>query len=146
MDNNRYSSNRPRRKVSRRTYRNRRLAALAIISLLILVFVVFIAKACKSDDKKPAAEKKASSTLTTTTTATDAAITTTVTTTAAVTLPSNDSDFKLDKRTVILEVLFTCAAEPKPRLSESLLVLILSLCSVEVRKTAALIACMLLTE
>ncbi len=104
MDNNRYSSNRPRRKVSRRTYRNRRLAALAIISLLILVFVVFIAKACKSDDKKPAAEKKASSTLTTTTTATDAAITTTVTTTAAVTLPSNDSDFKLDKRTVILEV------------------------------------------
>ena len=107
MDNNRYSSNRPRKKVSRRTYRNRRLAALAIIALLVLILVVFIANACSGEPdgkKKVPSASDPSATLTTTTTTTDPAITTTVTTTAASTLPDNDSDFKLDKRTVILEV------------------------------------------
>ena len=59
MDNNRYSSNRPRRKVSRRTYRNRRLAALAIIAFLILLLIVLIANACADDkDKKPKTDTK----------------------------------------------------------------------------------------
>ena len=105
MDNNRYSSNRPRRKVSRRTYRNRRLAALAIIALLLLILIVLIANACSEGkgDKKPS-DSKTVSTLTTPTTTTDAAITTTVTTTAASTVPKNESDFKLDRQTISIMV------------------------------------------
>lgn len=105
MDNNRYSSNRPRKKVSRRTYRNRRLAALAIIALLLLILVVLIANACTDDkDNKKPSDSKTVSTLTTPTTTTDAAITTTVTTTAASTVPKNESDFKLDRQTISVMV------------------------------------------
>ena len=105
MDNNRYSSNRPRKKVSRRTYRNRRLAALAVIAFLVLLLVVLICNACKGSSRNSASStSKNGSTLTTTTTTTDAAITTVVTTTAPVTDPVNKSDFKLDKLSVSIMV------------------------------------------
>lgn len=105
MDNNRYSSNRPRRKVSRRTYRNRRLAALAIIAFLILLLIVLIANACADDkDKKPKTDTKTAVTLTTTTTVTDSAIQTTTTTTVVATVPKNESDFKLDRQTISIMV------------------------------------------
>ncbi|MBP5581081.1 MAG: D-alanyl-D-alanine carboxypeptidase family protein [Ruminococcus sp.] len=105
MDDNRYSSNRPRRKVSRRTYRNRRLAALAIIGFLVLLFVILIANACKDKgDKKSSSSGKNVTTITTTTTVTDPSITTTAPTTTAVTVPVNESDFRLDKQTVSIMV------------------------------------------
>ena len=104
MDNNRYSSNRPRRKVSRRTYRNRRLAALAIIAFLVLILIVLIANACADDNEKKPSDSKSGTTITTTTTVTDEAIPTTVTTTVASTVPKNDSDFELDRQTISIMV------------------------------------------
>ena len=40
MDNNRYDSHRPRKRVSRQTLRRRQLTALAVIALLVLLFVL----------------------------------------------------------------------------------------------------------
>ena len=105
MDDNRYSSNRPRRRVSRRTYRNRRLVALAIIAFLVLLFVVLIANACKKkSDTKTGSKSKNDTTITTTTTTTDPSVTTTAVTTTALTVPENKSDFKLDKQAVYISV------------------------------------------
>lgn len=106
MDNNRYDSHRPRKRVSRKTLRRRQLTALAIIALLILLLILLIAHACSGDPKKDSKVKKATTTtqLTTIVTTTDPAITTTATTTAASTDPVNKSDFQLDKYSVYLEV------------------------------------------
>lgn len=105
MDNNRYSSNRPRKRVSRKTYRNRRLAALAIIAFLVLLLIVLICKGCKGSSKNSSSSgSKSVSTLATSTTTTDAAITTTVTTTAVATVPVNNSDFELDRLSVTIDV------------------------------------------
>lgn len=107
MDNNRYESHRPRKRVSRKTLRNRRLAALAVIAFLVLLLVLLAAHACSEDGKKKSGGKNSTptTTITTPTTTTDPAITTTaVTTTATLTDPVNKSDFKLDRQTIILEV------------------------------------------
>ncbi len=107
MDNNRYDSHRPRKRVSRQTLRRRQLTALAVIALLVLLFVLLVAHACSDNGKKDSKNKgkTAVTTITTTTTTTDPAITTTaVTTTATMTEPVNKSDFKLDKYSVFLEV------------------------------------------
>lgn len=103
MENN---GNRPRRRVSRKTIRNRQLAALAVIALIILIFVLLVANACtKKPDSGEGKKDSQTSTTTTLVTTTDPAITTTaVTTTEAFTDPVNNSDFVVDKYTVILEV------------------------------------------
>lgn len=105
MDNNRYDSHRPRKRVSRKTLRNRRLAALFIIAFLVLLFIILIAKGCSKDDKKKKPSKVSSATtITTTSTTTDAAVTTTAVTTTTVADPVNKSDFQLDKTSVYIEV------------------------------------------
>ena len=107
MDNNRYDSHRPRKRVSRQTLRRRQLTALFVIALLVLLFVLLVAHACSDNGKKDSKGKTKTpvTTITTTATATDPAITTTaVTTTAALTEPVNNSDFKLDKYSVFLGV------------------------------------------
>ena len=107
MDNNRYDryeSHRPRKRVSRKTLRNRRLAALFIIAFLVLLFIILIAKGCSKSDKKGKTSKVVSATtITTLATTTDPAITTTATTTTLAE-PVNKSDFKLDKTSVYIEV------------------------------------------
>ena len=105
MDNNKYDSHRPRRRVSRKTLRRRQLTALFILGFLVMLFVILIANACTKTSKNDKSDKKTTTTtqLTTVTTLTDPAITTTsVTTTMAE--PVNKSDFKLDKYSVYLEV------------------------------------------
>ncbi len=105
MDNNKYDSHRPRKRVSRKTLRRRQLTALFILGFLVLLFVILIANACAKNSKKDNDNKKTTTTTTTAnvTTLTDPAITTTsVTTTMAE--PVNKSDFKLDKYSVYLEV------------------------------------------
>ena len=107
MDNNNYSSHRPRKRVSRQTLRRRQLTALAVIALLVLIFVLLVANACSDGKKKGGSSKNTTSatTIVTAATTTDPAITTTaVTTTAALSDPVNKSDFKLDKYSVFLEV------------------------------------------
>ena len=107
MDNNRYDryeSHRPRKRVSRKTLRNRRLAALFIIAFLVLLFIILIAKGCSKSDKKDKSSKVTSATtITTQATTTDPAITTTATTTT-VADTVNKNDFKLDKTSVYIEV------------------------------------------
>lgn len=105
MDNNRYDSHRPRKRVSRKTLRNRRLAALFIIAFIVLLFIILIAKGCSKDSKKNVGKTTTATTITTTTTTTDPAYTTMPTTTTSVlTDPVNKSDFVLDKTSVFLEV------------------------------------------
>ena len=108
MDNNRYDryeSHRPRKRVSRKTLRNRRLAALFIIAFVVLLFIILIARGCSKDDKKGKSSKVTSATtITTTGTTTDPAITTTAATTTTLVDPVNNSDFKLDKTSVYIAV------------------------------------------
>ena len=108
MENNKnYDAQRPRKKVSRKTMRIRRLVALVIISLLVLILVILAAKACSPDaEKKGDKKKKPASTTTTTSmiTTTSATTTTMTTTTVPVTEPVNNSEFVLDKYTLTLNV------------------------------------------
>ncbi|MCR4639206.1 Ig-like domain-containing protein, partial [Ruminococcus sp.] len=108
MDNNqydRYESHRPRKRVSRKTLRNRRLAALFIIAFVVLLFIILIAKGCSKSDKKAKPSKVPSATtITTQATTTDPAISTTAVTTTTLAEPVNESDFKLDKTSVYIEV------------------------------------------
>ena len=106
MDNNRYDSHRPRKRVSRQTLRRRQLTALFIIALLVLLLVLLVCHACKGDPKKETKGKvgKATTTTTTAVLGTDPPIATTAVTTTAASEPVNKSDFKLDKYSVYLVV------------------------------------------
>lgn len=105
MDNNHYSSHRPRRRVSRKTLRRRQLTALFIIAFLVLLLILLIAHACSDDKKQSGGKKNSSTTITTSSTTTDPAITTTaVTTTTIPADPVNNSDFVIDKTSVVIDV------------------------------------------
>lgn len=105
-DNN---SQKPRKKVTRRTLQYRRIAALAAILLILIIAIVLIANACTDKSKKPENSKPQTTTAVTGTT-TDITTTTAATTTTAplVTADPNDPEtitgISLDKTEVNLKV------------------------------------------
>ncbi len=108
----RQNSQRPRKRVSKETFRKRQFAALCVIAFLVLLFVILMAKACS---KKPSSDSSGGDAVPAESQTTDvneeastedpaATTTVTTTTTAPVIDPSKAGAIKLDKYTVYLEV------------------------------------------
>ncbi len=113
MDNNYNNRNydpnsqRPRKRVSKKTLRRRQLTALCVIAFLVLLLVILMAKACTKDSTKKGGDTAPTETTTTTaltTTAQAATSATTTTTTTTRTEGANDSGFKLDKYSVYIDI------------------------------------------
>ena len=107
MDNN--NSQRPRKRVSRKTIRNRQLAALCVIALIVLILIILIANACSKDSVTKGGDTSTKKNQTTTSASDSSTVdpsstTTTTTTTPAVTEPVNTSGFKLDMYSVYIDV------------------------------------------
>lgn len=109
---NDYNTERPRKKVSKETFRKRQLTAVFVIAFILLLIIVLFAKACSKDSVKKSGDTnvKNKAAVTTTTSVDDTAVTTApTTTTAAVTEPTtpdpNDTNsFQLDKYTVYVDI------------------------------------------
>ena len=109
---NDYNTQRPRKKVSKETFRKRQLTAVFVIAFILLLIIVLFAKACSKDSVKKTGDTKVKNktAVTTTTTVDSAAVTTAPpVTTEAVTEPTtpdpNDTNsFQLDKYTVYVDI------------------------------------------